>query len=215
MPIATLLSGYRRFRSGYWPEHAKAFKELVAKGQHPRVCMVACSDSRIDPAHEFQAEPGQLFVIRNVANLVPPMEEGGNYHGTSAALEFAVKELEVENIIVLGHAHCGGVKAVMDPEAIANKGYSFVSSWVSMLTPAARRVKATMASATADERQRACEQQAVMVSLENLITFPWIAERVDAGQLVLHGWYFDIEAGELLIYDSTSNAFRLVDPDAG
>lgn len=213
MPIPTLLSGYRRFRSGYWPGHAKAFQELVRKGQHPRVCMVACSDSRIDPAHEFQAEPGQLFVIRNVANLVPPMEDDGGHHGTSAALEFAVKELEVENIIVLGHAHCGGVKAVMDPQAIEDKGYSFVSSWVSTLTPAARRVKATMATATPEERQHRCEQLAVMVSLENLITFPWIAERVEAGTLELHGWYFDIEAGELSVYDADTNAFRIVDPE--
>lgn len=214
MPIPTLLKGYRQFRSGYWPGHAKAFKELVAKGQHPRVCMVACSDSRIDPAHEFQAEPGQLFVVRNVANLVPPMEDDGGHHGTSAALEFAVKELEVENIIVLGHAHCGGVKAVMNPQTIEEKGYSFVSSWVSTLTPAARRVKATMASATPDERQRACEQQAIMVSLENLITFPWIAERVESGDLALHGWYFDIEAGELHVFDAPTNTFRLVEQDA-
>jgi len=176
--------------------------------------MVACSDSRIDPANEFQAGPGQLFVVRNVANLVPPFESDGHYHGTSAALEFAVKELGVEHIIVLGHAHCGGVKAVMDPQAIEEKGYSFVSAWVSMLTPAARRVRATMSSASPEARQRACEQQAVMVSLENLITFPWIAERVEEGALNLHGWYFDIEAGELLVYDSASNTFNLVDPNS-
>lgn len=211
MPIPTLLRGYRRFRNGLWPEQAEQFQELVAKGQKPRVAMVACSDSRVDPAHEFQADPGQLFMIRNVANLVPPMEEGGGYHGTSAALEFAVKELEVDNIIVLGHAHCGGVKAVMDPVSIEQKGYSFVASWVSMLTAAARRVTATMPDATPEQRQRACEQHSVLVSLENLITFPWIVERVAAGKLKLHGWYFDIATGDLSIYDAASGTFSVVD----
>ncbi len=213
MPIKRLLGGYRNFRSGLWPEQADVFRQLVFEGQKPRVAMVACSDSRIDPAHEFQAGPGELFMIRNVANLVPPMEEGGTYHGTSAALEFAVKELEVEHIVVLGHAHCGGVKAVMDPDAVAAKGYTFVAGWVSMLTSAARRVRATMPDATPEERQQACERHAVLVSLENLTTFPWINERIGAGKLRLHGWYFDIGTGELSIYDAVKNDFLVVVPD--
>jgi len=208
--IRNLLDGYRRFRDGIWPEQSGMFRELVAEGQKPSVAMVACSDSRVDPSQEFQAGPGELFMVRNVANLVPPMEEGGTYHGTSAALEFAVKELGVQHIVVLGHAHCGGVQAMMDPAAIEEKGYAFVASWVSMLTSAARRVLATMPDATPEERQRACERHSVLVSLENLTTFPWITERIEAGTLRLHGWYFDIGAGELLIFDPASNDFRPV-----
>ena len=211
--ITDLMDGYRRFRNGTWPEQAPALQALVAEGQKPRVAMVACSDSRIDPAQEFQAGPGEIFMVRNVANLVPPMEEGGTYHGTSAALEFAVKELGVGHIIVLGHAHCGGVKAVMDPVAIEQKGYAFVASWVSMLTAAARRVIATMPDASPADRQRACEQHSVLVSLENLTTFPWIAERIAQKTLRLHGWYFDIGAGELSVYDAASNRFSPVSAD--
>ncbi|MEQ8667086.1 MAG: carbonic anhydrase [Rhodospirillales bacterium] len=213
--ISDLMEGYRRFRNGTWPDQASALQTLVAEGQQPKVAMVACADSRIDPAQEFQAGPGEIFMIRNVANLVPPMEESGTYHGTSAALEFAVKELGVGHIIVLGHAHCGGVKAVMDPVAIEQKGYLFVASWVSMLTAAARRVVATMPDATPEERQRACEQHSVLVSLENLTTFPWIAEKIAQKTLRLHGWYFDIGAGELSVYDSALNRFEQVDIDAG
>ena len=208
MTIPALLSGYHRFRSDVWPQQADDFRELVAGGQKPGVAMVTCSDSRVDPAHQFQTGPGDLFVIRSVANLVPPMEQDSAWHGTGAALEYAVKELRVRDIVVLGHAHCGGVQAAMNPDIIERKGYTSVASWVSVLVATAQRVTAAMPDATVEKRQRACEQQAVLLSLENLMTFPWIAERVAAGELGLHGWYFDLVAGELSIHDAATGTFR-------
>ena len=171
---------------------------------------MACSDSRVDPALVFRAEPGDIFMIRNVANLVPPMEEEGTFHGTSAALEFAVLGLNVPNIIVLGHAHCGGINAMIRGDEVKKDGYRFVPAWVSMLSPAHRRVLATMPDASEQEVQRACERNAVLVSLENLTTFPWIRDRMAEKSLKLHGWYFDIETAQLEIYDSKSGRFEAV-----
>ncbi|MEK9754852.1 MAG: carbonic anhydrase [Rhodospirillaceae bacterium] len=185
-------------------------ESLVAEGQRPEVCVIACADSRVDPAILFQVDPGDLFVIRNVANLVPPMEEEGTYHGTSAALEFAVLGLGVKHLVVLGHAHCGGVKAVMNAET-ADDTYSFLPSWVSMLSAAHRRVQATMPEAGEATQTRACEQNAVLVSLENLTTFPWVRDRVRSGELRLHGWYVDIATASLSIYEGEAGQFQPVD----
>ena len=184
-------------------------EDLVTRGQRPEVAVVACSDSRVDPAILFQADPGDLFVVRNVANLVPPMEEEGTYHGTSAALEFAILGLNVKHLVVLGHAHCGGVKLMMDPEPY-DSAFKYVPSWVSMLAPAHRRVLATMSNADDETRTRACEQHAVLVSLENLATFPWVRERVESGALKLHGWYIDIAIPELSAYDWEAGKFSVL-----
>jgi carbonic anhydrase len=146
-----------------------------------------------------------LFVIRNVANLVPPMELEGTYHGTSAALEFAVLGLGVKHLMVLGHAHCGGIKAMMKPDT--DSAFSFLPSWVSMLAAAHRRVLATMSQASEEARTQACEQNAVLVSLENLTTFPWVRERIESGDLELHGWYIDIALPELSAYDGKVGKF--------
>lgn len=207
MYIERMLDGYRAFKAGSFKGHEEKFAELVRQGQSPGVAVVACSDSRVDPAFVFQADPGDIFMVRNVANLVPPMEEGGKFHGTSAALEFAVKALEVPNIVVLGHAHCGGIKAMIDGEAVAEAGYSYVPAWVSMLQAAHRRALATQPDLSEAEMQRVCEQNAVLVSLENLTTFPWIRERLANKTLKLHGWYFDIGTATLEIYDSAQNRF--------
>ncbi len=204
--IEKLMQGYRSYRDGSYEKSRPLIENLVEQGQSPEVAVVACSDSRVDPAILFQADPGDLFMVRNVANLVPPMEEEGTYHGTSAALEFAVLGLGVKHIVVLGHAHCGGIKLMMEPDPY-DSSFKFVPAWVSMLNAAYRRVQATMSSASTEERTRACEQNAVLVSLENLTTFPWVRERLDAGELQLHGWYVDIAGPDLSVYDWEQGKF--------
>jgi len=185
----SLIDGYRRFREGYYREHREQL-EALAGGQSPRIAVVSCCDSRVDPGIVFDAQPGELFVIRNVANLVPPCESEGIYHGTSAALEFAVTGLEVEHIVVLGHAQCGGVRALVDQH---RRGLvrtdDFVERWVSIAYPCLDAIGVADESA---ERLREVEQEVVRLSLDNLRTFPWIAERVAAGRLTLHGWYYDL-----------------------
>ena len=198
--VDKLLQGYRHYRDDKYEKKRPLIEDLVSRGQHPEVAVVACSDSRVDPAILFQAVPGDLFMVRNVANLVPPMEEEGTYHGTSAASEFAVLGLGVKHIIVLGHAHCGGIKMMMEPQPY-DSAFKYVPAWGSMLNAAHRRVRATMSKASPEARTRACEQNAVLVSLENLTTFPWVRDRIDAGELQLHGWYVDISAPELCAYD--------------
>jgi carbonic anhydrase len=198
--VDKLLQGYHHYRDDKYEKKRPLIEDLVSRGQHPEVAVVACSDSRVDPAILFQADPGDLFMVRNVANLVPPMEEEGTYHGTSAALEFAVLGLGVKHIIVLGHAHCGGIKMMMEPQPY-DSAFKYVPAWVSMLNAAHRRVRATMSKASPEARTRSCEQNAVLVSLENLTTFPWVRDRIDAGELQLHGWYVDIAEPELYAYD--------------
>ena len=204
--VDKLVQGYRSYRDGGHEKNRPLIEDLVARGQRPEVAVVACSDSRVDPAILFNSDPGDLFMVRNVANLVPPMEEEGTYHGTSAALEFAVLGLGVKHLVVLGHAHCSGVRLMMDARHDSS-GYKYVSPWVSMLSAAYRRVQATMGSASEAERIRACEQNAVLVSLENLTTFDWLRERVEAQELQLHGWYVDIAIPELSAYDWESGKF--------
>ena len=208
--IEKLVKGYQNYREGSYENSRSLIEDLVTRGQRPDVAVIACSDSRVDPAILFQADPGDLFVVRNVANLVPPMEEEGTYHGTSAALEFAVLGLGVRHLIVLGHAHCGGIKLMMDAQPDSTV-FKYVSPWVSMLAAAHRRVLATMGQADDAERTRACEQNAVLVSLENLTTFTWVRERVESGELQLHGWYVDIAVPELSAYDWESRSFKPFD----
>lgn len=186
-----LIEGYRRFRAAQWPERRATFEALAQNGQSPRAMVVACSDSRVDPAMIFGAGPGELFVIRNVANLVPPWAPDGGSHATSAALEFAVRVLEVPDVIVMGHAMCGGIRALL--EGPPHPTGDFLGPWMQIAEPAKRRVLADSPS----DPQTACEHEAVKLSLVNLMTFPWIAERVHAGRLRLHGTTFDIRSGVL------------------
>jgi len=190
-----LIEGYQRFRKGYFQQHEQHLSAL-AEEQKPSIAMVSCSDSRVDPAIIFDTNPGELFVIRNVANLVPPCEDDGNYHGTSAALEFAVTGLEVEHIVVLGHAQCGGIKALIDTEP-EDAGESFVATWMQILKDVRQEVLAGVEEKSSEQCARACEKAAVHKSLNNLMSFPWISARVEAGQLALHGWYYDVRCGQL------------------
>ncbi len=185
------IAGYRKFRSTYFRENEDFILDLMAKGQKPAALMIACSDSRIDPSLKFDVAPGEMFIVRNVANLVPPFESGGKYHGTSAALEFAVRALEVEHVIVMGHARCGGIHSLMNNP----RGGDFVGAWMTIADEA--RAKAVAANLPPAEAQRMCEHEAVKVSLANLLTFPWVKDAVDAGKLTLHGWYFDLGTATL------------------
>ncbi len=187
-----LIEGYRRFRSSTWAREQERFEALARHGQRPRTMIIACSDSRADPQMIFDAAPGELFVVRNVANLVPPYNPDSAYHGTSAAIEFGVKALHVEDAIVLGHALCGGVRALLEgaPEDVSD----FVTPWMAIAAQARKRA----AEAPEPERQQVCEQETVRLSLANLGSFPWIRNAVAAKTLRLHGFYFDIRSGTLM-----------------
>lgn len=185
-----LIEGYGRFREGAWPERRALFERLAAQGQQPQAMIIACSDSRVDPTMIFDVGPGELFVVRNVANLVPPYQPDGAYHGTSAAVEFGVCTLGVQELIVLGHGLCGGVQALLadtEPES------DFVGPWIRL----AERARRGVLACDAGDRQREGERAMVRISLENLSTFPWIASRVAAGTLRLHGAHFDVRSGVL------------------
>ena len=184
-----LIEGYRRFRADIWPAERARYEALAHWGQNPEAMVIACSDSRVDPQTIFGAVPGELFVVRNVAALVPPYERDAGYHGTSAALEFGVRILKVARIVVLGHGACGGVKAMAFGAPRAN---DFIASWVEIGRPA------VVAAGEAPEgRLDRIEAEVVRLSLANLMTFPWIAEAVAAGRLSLHGYWFDVHTGVL------------------
>lgn len=196
-----LLDGYQRFRTSEYRRHHDRWSEL-REGQSPRVMVVACSDSRVDPAQIFDTVPGEIFVVRNVANLVPPFEQGGGRHGVSAALEFAVTQLEVPEIVVMGHGACGGVHAALTQrfkDAPTGSG-GFISHWVDMLDAARERVVAEHGEG--DAAIRALEHETVRVSVANLRTFPFVREREAAGKLKIHGAYFAIRDGVLHVMGS-------------
>ncbi len=211
--VDKLVSGYVRFRKNNYEKNQDLFERLIKQGQSPRTIVVGCCDSRVDPAIVTDCDPGDLFTIRNVANLVPPFEDSGKFHGTSAALEYGVRNLEVENIIVLGHAHCGGIKSLLDQKDEDEPKHSFISGWMKVASQARNRVLSRMPGKSKDQQARACEQEAILVSLDNLLTFPWILERVASKKLALHGWYFDMEKGELLHYNPISNRFEAFPSD--
>ena len=199
-----LLDGYRRFRSGDWRRQRDRWAEL-AEGQSPKVMVIACSDSRVDPAQIFDVPPGEIFVVRNVANLVPPFENDAGRHGVSAALEFAVTQLEVPEIVVLGHGSCGGCAAALSRRFAGAKpgAGGFIDHWVDMLDDARERVVAE--HGTGPEAARAMELEAVRVSLANLRSFPFVAPREAAGTLRLRGAYFAIADGVLHAMDKAGD----------
>lgn len=189
-----LLDGYRRFRNVSWPERKALFEKLAARGQRPQTLVIACSDSRVDPSMIFDAGPGELFVVRNVANLVPPYSTPDHkHHGTSAAIEFAVRVLEVRQIVVLGHALCGGAGALID--GAPDKAQDFLPYWVDIGAPA-RNIALNLSQDPVEQR-RIVEHQCVQLSLRNLMTFPWLRERVEEGDLTLHGAFFAVATGVL------------------
>ena len=208
MPYLTqLIEGYRRFRENDWAGERERWSEL-AEGQSPQVMILSCADSRVDPATIFNARPGEIFVARNIAGLAPPYETSSGFHGVSAALEFAVTQIEVGEILVMGHGLCGGCAASLTGQfdhTEPGEGH-FIADWVRMLDGARDKVRARHAELDR-EAFLDMEREAVKVSLANLRTFPWIAEREQVGTLKLHGAHFAIAEGRLYVLDEAEDSF--------
>ncbi|MFK0165991.1 carbonic anhydrase [Rhizobium sp. NPDC090279] len=202
----TLLNGYRNFMSGRYVDERERYRTLAELGQSPSTLVIACSDSRSAPEIIFDAGPGELFVIRNVANMVPPYEPDGNFHATSAALEFAVLSLKVSDIVVMGHGRCGGIRAALDPNAEPLSPGDFIGRWMALLKPAAEQIQSNDIM-TQTERQTALERISIRNSLDNLRSFPEIKAREEEGKLHLHGAWFDISTGELWVMDPATRDF--------
>ncbi len=203
---ASLLDGYESFRAGRFAAERERYRLLAERGQEPETLIVACCDSRAAPETIFGAAPGEIFVVRNVANIVPPYRPDGEFHATSAALEYAVQSLRVRHIVVLGHGRCGGIKAALDPDAEPLSPGDFIGKWMELLTPAAEAVSGHPGMTNA-ERQTALEQVSVRRSIDNLRTFPCVSILEDKGRLDLHGAWFDISTGELWILDPATGEF--------
>ncbi len=203
-----LIAGYQTFSSERLPTEQARFRELSEKGQFPEVMVIGCCDSRVSPEVIFDASPGELFVVRNIANLVPPYQPDGNAHGVSAALEYAVQVLKVKHIVILGHAQCGGIRAFVDKAAPLSPG-DFIGRWMSMFTKPGETVEIRDHETMQDFVTR-IEKAAVFRSLENLMTFPFVKKRVDAGELLLHGAYFGVAVGSLSVLDKVEKVFKPV-----
>lgn len=194
--IEKMIKGYKEFRNKYVHSENSPMQKLANDGQKAEIMVVACCDSRVDPALILQCDPGDLFVVRNVANIVPPFEKDSGYHGTSAALEFGICFLNVRHIILLGHSHCGGINALLSRSNM--KENDFISKWVSVI------------DADIDERLCADDlaKKALNRSYENCLTFPWIKNKVLNDELMIHRWFFDIEKGEISAYDKSQKNYR-------
>lgn len=209
--LERFVAGFESFQKTYYDEKYELFGDLV-QGQHPRSLLIGCCDSRVDPNQLMGAEPGEIFISRNVANLVPPcVPPVRGHHGVSAAIQFAVQSLEVERVIVLGHSRCGGIRALMQASDEVINGsddpLDFVGSWVRIAEPARRKTLAAYGHTPFETQCRICEKTSILNSLNNLMTFPWVREGVESGRLTLHGWYFDLDRGELLAYSERAGQF--------
>jgi carbonic anhydrase len=203
-----MIAGYRRFRETGWAQQRERWDEL-SEGQSPKVMVIACSDSRVDPTQIFDTSPGEIFVVRNVAALVPPFETAPGHHGVSAALEFAVQVLEVGEIVVMGHGKCGGCKAALSQElrdAPPGEG-GFIANWIDLLDDAREKVVARYGADRGHDAHRAMEQEGVKVSLANLRTFPCVRSKERKGSLKLVGAFFAISDGVLHVLDETTGEF--------
>lgn len=209
LPTA-LLEGYRHFRESTFRVYQERFEVLAEEGQAPRAMLIGCCDSRAEPSIIFSAKPGELFTVRNVANLVPPHTPSMSHHGTSAAIEFAVRSLRVPAIVVMGHAQCGGIRALLDAAFDERGSGEFIPQWMDIARPVRDAVLREHPDADAAERQRLVEQASIRNSLDNLRGFPFVAEAEAAGRLTLHGLYFDIGQATLSAWDSDTGAFAMV-----
>ncbi len=203
----SLVNGYRNFMTGRYVDERERYRVLAETGQKPQTLVIACCDSRAAPETIFGAGPGELFVVRNVANMVPPYEPDGHYHATSAALEFAVQALKVRDIIVMGHGRCGGIRAALDPNAEPLSPGDFIGKWMGLLKPAAEQIQ-TNSVMTTGERQTALERISIRNSIANLKTFPCVKILEERGKLNIHGAWFDIGNGELWIMNRETRDFE-------
>ena len=203
----TLADRFRRFKHRHFVPNADHYEELAMFGQSPDTMVISCCDSRVDPETIFSALPGELFVVRNVANLVPPYETGGKYHGVSTAIEFAVLNIRVKHLVVMGHSGCGGVKAALDKSVAIQTEAQFISRWMSMLDDARLAVLSSHQTSSREQQQSALEMEGVKTSIKNLRTFPFIKDLEDKGRLSLHGAYFDIKSGTLSVLNHSRGTF--------
>lgn len=192
-----MIDGYQGFHKKFFVEQPGLYAALSRRGQSPKFMVIACCDSRVHPAQVLDSAPGELFVVRNVANLVPACAPDDDSCGTGAALEFAVQQLAVKHIIILGHSQCGGIKRLLEG-GHDDRDYRFIDPWLQTAQPARERVLTEHADTDFAERCCLCERASISLSLANLITFPWIRERHAAGELYLHGWHFDLGTGALV-----------------
>lgn len=201
-----LKDGYRKFYRKYFKSGNTLYKDLVELGQSPKTLIIACSDSRVDPSIITRAHPGDIFVVRNVANLVPPYDSNHiGLHGVSASLEFAVRILEVNNIVILGHSGCAGIHTLLNPEKV--KHTDFIGEWMNIAKPAKEQVLKKHRNKDFHELQHLCEEESILLSLDNLLTFPWVRSKVENKKLKLHGWYFSLEDGSLEEYNPVKSSF--------
>jgi len=220
--LVKLFDGIKNFQQRAYELDSVNMKGLVEDGQHPKILLIACSDSRVDPAILTNAEPGDLFVIRNVANLVPAYDIESKYDGARAAIEYAVRDLEVEHIVILGHARCGGINALLKTLSGQKIQRDFIGDWVSLamdgcmhyaikqIAKSDNELGESVSEVNLDnlrEHQHLVERAAIRGSLDNLRTYPWIKQRIDTGILNLHGWWFDLESGDLWATDAENTVF--------
>ena len=206
-----LKEGFKDFKKNYYENDKSYIDKLIKSGQKPKFMVIACSDSRVDPAILFQTKPGEVFSVRNVANLVPPYSPDKGLHGVSAAIEFGVADLKIKDIIILGHAHCGGITALcnnftadMDKSLNKKTPREFIDSWMNIASPILSKVNLKDSS---EPLQHFIEKESIKNSLQNLKTFPWIIERIKNKELNIHGWWFDLKSGELFCFDENNNNF--------
>jgi carbonic anhydrase len=203
-----LIDGYSAFSSERLPQEQSRFRELAERGQSPEIMVIGCCDSRVSPEVIFDARPGELFVARNIANLVPPYTPDGAQRAMSAALEFAVQALKVKHIVVLAHAQCGGIRAFAEEREPLSPG-DFIGHWIKLMEPAAKQV-GPRGARTFDDYLTALEQASAVKTLDNLMTFPDVRRRVETGELHLHAAYFGVATGDLWVYDAASRRFERV-----
>jgi len=207
-----LIDGYNAFADGRLQKEQDRYRDLAARGQSPEIMVIGCCDSRVSPEVIFDASPGELFVVRNVANLIPPYSPDGTYHGVSAALEFGVGALRVKHIVVLGHARCGGVHAFAenDHRQPLSAG-DFIGKWMSLIEPAAKKV-GPRGDASPDDYQKRLEQASIVNSLDSLMTFPRLAKLIEKGKVATHGAYFGVATGDLSVLDKATGEFKPIEP---
>lgn len=205
-----LADRYKRFKIRNFVPNADLYEELATHGQEPDTMIISCCDSRVDPETIFNAMPGELFVMRNIANLVPPFETGGRFHGVSAAIEFAVLNLRIKHLVILGHSSCGGIKAALDQSAAIQTEAQFISRWMSMLDDARLAMLASHQTDTKEGKQDALEKESIKQSIRNLRSFPFVSEVEEKGRLALHGAHFNIKTGTLSVLNHSTGTFYIL-----
>ena len=205
-----LIDGYSAFADGRLQKEQDRYRELAEEGQQPQIMVIGCCDSRVSPEVIFDARPGELFVVRNVANIIPPYSPDGQAHGVSAALEFGVGALRIKHIVVLGHAHCGGVKAYAQETAPLSPG-DFIGKWMQLMAPAVRKLGPMGGAESRENYLARLEQANISNSLDNLMTFPLLAKLIDKGKVTTHGAYFGVASGDLSVLDRATGKFEPIE----